>query len=94
MSPRPRMQLDGLIAEVAQYCGIGEDKLRDILETRYGRSRIKSLVRAMLRVFRPSKEHNNAGMRVGGRHIEPRIVSEVPGDAQMLGFDAPPLPEG
>lgn len=84
-----KAQLDSLIAEVARECRISEDRLRQILDDRYGKGRMRSLVKATLRVFRPSKQRGNAAMRVGGRRIEPHIVAEVPGDAQMLDFDEP-----
>lgn len=87
---RIRAQLDGLVTEAAGHCKISEDKLRHVLEERYAKGRMRSLVRATLRVFRPSKQHGNSGFRVGGRRVEPRLVAEVPGDAQMLEYDEPP----
>ena len=83
-------QLDGLIAEVATKFKIPEDRLRKVLDERYGKDRLRPLVKASLRVFRPSKQHGNAAMRIGGRRIEPRVVAEVPGDAQALDLEEPP----
>jgi hypothetical protein len=87
---RLRVQLDGLIREAAEHCKVSEERLRQILEERYARGHVRSLVRAAFRVFRPSKQHGNVGMRVAGRRIEPSFVADVPSDAQMLDFADPP----
>jgi hypothetical protein len=85
-----RSQLNGLIREVSEHCKMPEDRLRGILAERYGHGRMRSLVRATLRVFRPSKQHNNSSIRIGGRPIGADVVAEVPGDAQMLEYDDAP----
>jgi hypothetical protein len=90
-SDRLHAQLDGLISEAANHCQITEERMRRILEERYAKGRIRQLVRASLRLFEPSKAHGNAGIRVSGRRIEPRLVSDVPSNAQMLDFEEPPL---
>jgi len=87
---RARAQLDGLIHEAAGYYHVSEDKMRSILEERYAKGRMRQLIRASLRLFQPSKAHGNAAIRVSGRRIEPRLVSDVPSDAQMLEFEEPP----
>jgi hypothetical protein len=86
---RIRAQLDGLIAEAAVHCRMSEDKLRSVLEERYTRNKMRTLITAALRVFRPSKRHGNSAIRIGGRRIEPHIVADVPSDAQMVEFDEP-----
>lgn len=84
------IQLDGLISELAITCNTSEDKIRGFLEGRYGRGKGGSFIRACLRVFLPSKNHGNVAMRVERRRIEPKLIAEVPGAAQMLEFDEPP----
>jgi hypothetical protein len=88
-----RQQLDGLILEVSDYCKIPEEALRRLLAGRYAKGKMRPLIQSVMRVFRPSKQHSNSGLRISGRRIEPRLVAEVPGDAQMLEFDEPPHPK-
>jgi hypothetical protein len=87
---RIREQLDGLVTEVASECRLPETKIRKFLEDRYAKGHMRSLVRSTLRFFRPSKQQGNSAIRVGQRRIEPRVVAEFPGDAQMLEFEEPP----
>jgi hypothetical protein len=87
---RIKEQLDGLIAEAANHCGISEARIRQILEERYVRGRMRRLVQASLKLFQPSKAHGNVGIRVSGRRIEPKLVADVPSGAQMLEFEEPP----
>jgi hypothetical protein len=83
-------QLDGLIKEAAIMCNTPEDKIRAFLAGRYGKGRAGGMVRSCLGVFLPSKNHGNAAMIVGKRRIEPTLIAQVPGEAQMLDFDDPP----
>ena len=78
-------QLDNVVTEICSQCSLSEQKLRKILDERFGKGGMRSLVRATSRVFRPAKRHGNSGFRVGGHRIEPRLVAEVPGDALLPG---------
>jgi hypothetical protein len=84
-----RAELDKAVTEVAREFRVSEDHVKGILSTRYSKSpRIKLLARAAVRVFHPSKQQYNAGMLINGTHrIEPRLIAEVPSDAQLLDTD-------
>jgi hypothetical protein len=86
-APKIKRQLDGLVREVARECGIAEDKVRDLLQERYSKGRLKSLVHSTLGVFAPSKRQANAPLAIGNRHIDSETVASVPNDAQMLEFE-------
>lgn len=84
---KTRSQLNALIAEVAVRCNRSEDHIRAALERRYGRGHVKSLVRAGLQFFLPSKQQANAPVRIGSRIIDAETVAEIPSAAQMLEFE-------
>ncbi|MCI0430424.1 MAG: hypothetical protein L0210_07780 [Rhodospirillales bacterium] len=79
-----RRHLDGLVTEVAQRCGVSEDRIRMLLEERYGKGRVRQLMGSAIRVFHPSRRQKNSGMLVGHRRIEPEVVAEIPNDLKLL----------
>lgn len=80
-------EVGNLTKELSARSGIPEDQIKAALDDQFGKGRNKGFVHACLSVFRPSKERGNAPMIVANRRIEPRLIAEVPGDAQMLDFD-------
>lgn len=82
-----RVQLDGLIAEIAPQIGKSESQVRDVLDERYkDRTMWRRLANTTSRFFAPSKQQNSAPMEVNGRKIERPAVQDVP--AEFLVDDA------
>lgn len=73
-------QLDGLIADLSKKTHCPEEKIREVLERKYGGRRLRTLARAAIQVFRPSKHQANAEIRLAGRKIDTETVAEMPGD--------------
>lgn len=83
-------KLDGVITDVSREFNLSETKVRDVLKERYDNPpRVKLLAKAVIRVFTPSKKQNNAEMTIGDWRIEPRLIAEVPSDAQILEAEDP-----
>lgn len=82
-------QLRGLVADLSRLTGCPEDKIRAILEEKYGGNRLRSLARSAMQVFRPSKHQSNAPVRTAGRVISQQTISEMPGDIaeDVIGAD-------
>jgi hypothetical protein len=81
---RIKEQLDGLVEEVSQECHVSKDNIKHVLETRYTKTRINMLARAVIRVFTTSKNQNNSPMIIGDKRIEPRLIAEVPSNIKLL----------
>lgn len=94
-----RDQLNGMVKEVAAQFHLSEEAIKRALEDRYGSesrggpTRARMLAKAALRVFTPSKHQNNSAIVVGDRRIEPRLIAEVPSDAQILDAEDQPTSE-
>lgn len=82
-----KVQLDGLIAEIAPQVGKTENQIRDVLDERYReRTMWRRLANTTSRFFAPSKQQNSAPMEVNGREIARPAVQDVP--AEFLIDDA------
>jgi hypothetical protein len=90
-SKRIREQFDSTAKELSAECGISEEKIKGILEKRYGKSRIRVLAQSALSFFRPSKQENNAPISIGGKFIDSETVAEVPNDAQIAAAEVPEI---
>lgn len=82
-----RRQLDSLISELAERTDTDEDKIRQILDEKYGRRSLKNMARAAAGFFAPSKHQKNASVTVGKRKIERDTVAEIPGDVAADALD-------
>jgi hypothetical protein len=82
--PKLKSQMAGLIKEVAEVLEVSEDAIKEVLEARYSGGRIKSLLGACSKVLRPSKNQDNAPMRINRVILDHETVAEFPSDAQAL----------
>jgi hypothetical protein len=90
-SKRIREQFDAVAKELSGECNVSEERIKNILEKRYGKSRIRILAQSALSFFKPSKRQSDAPIKIGHRVIDSETVSEIPTDAQIQGADVPEI---
>lgn len=82
-----RRQLNGLVAEVAQRCGLEEADVRRTLENRYQKTGIKRLAGNAMRVVMPSKRQGSAPIIIGDRTVPRESIEEIPADANIQEYE-------
>jgi hypothetical protein len=82
-SKRIRDGLDGTIKDLALEFAVPEERVRTILENKYGPSQVRRVATAAISFFTPSKRQSNASVTIGTRRIEPELVGEIPSAAQI-----------
>ncbi|MDE2228959.1 MAG: hypothetical protein KGL11_07965 [Alphaproteobacteria bacterium] len=80
-------QLDGLIKDVSGHLGVDEIHIRGLLEKRYDKKRLPTLLRSAVQFFAPSKRQGNAPITIGRRRVDSDTVAEFPSDARIQDFD-------
>lgn len=80
---KTQRQLDGLIADVAKMLHQDEHHVREIISKKYHRSGISNVFSAAQKFLTPSKNQNNASLRVGNRDFPRYVVAEFPNQAQI-----------
>jgi hypothetical protein len=86
-SKRLREQFDSIAKELAGESGIAEERIKKILEAKYGKSRLRILAQSAIGFFSPSKHQDNAPIVIGRRRIDRETVAEVPSDIEIEGSD-------
>ncbi len=82
-----KVQLDGLIAEIAPQVGKSEKQIREVLEDRYEeRKAWRRLANTASRFFAPSKRQNSAPVMINDRRVPQEAVRDIP--AEYLVEDA------
>ncbi|HWA30053.1 MAG TPA: hypothetical protein VG867_03095 [Rhizomicrobium sp.] len=90
-SKRLRAQLKDVTTELSRECGLSEEKIAHILESKYGKSRLRLIAHAATNFFTVSKRANNAPVMISNRNLDHEYVSEVPSDAQIEEGDVPEI---
>lgn len=90
-SKRIHGHMDGLVKELSAECGVSEEKIKKIVEKRYGKSRIRILSQAAIDFFKPSKNENNAPVMIGPNEFDSEIVSCVPTEAEIESANVPEI---
>lgn len=91
-SKRIRKHLKDAIKELSGESGISEERISQILEKAYGKSRIRVLAQSAINFFQPSKNANNAPILISDdRKIARATVADVPSEAQIEEAEVPQL---
>ena len=90
---RVRDQLDGLISEVATLLGKEEAEIKKLLDDRYEKFSIRRLASATHNLLLPSKNQNNAPVRVNRVLIPHEVIAEFPSEAQLAADEPKPFSE-
>lgn len=77
-SVESRSQLDALISDLSNTCNVPEEKIRKTLAERYKTGRLRAIAGAAAKFFRPSKNQDNAPIRMGRRIIPREVAREMP----------------
>ena len=88
-SRRIRQHLDSVTKELAGECRISEERIKKILETKYGKSRLRILAQSAISFFKPSKPQDNAPVMISGRKIDRETIKEVPSEAEIESAEVP-----
>jgi hypothetical protein len=90
-SHRIRGHFEGLAKEVAKELNISEERIRTVLEEKYGASKLRLISGSAIRFFMPSKRQANAAVLIGRQNIDSETVADIPSDAQIETADEPEM---
>lgn len=83
------VKLDEAVSDLARLAGKSEQEIRRILDRHLRKkARLKDLAKAAIRIFRPSRNQNNAPLQIGERLIDSDTVAEVPNQVDLKVLDA------
>jgi hypothetical protein len=88
-SRRIREKFDDLTKELSKETGLSEERITSVLQSKYGKSRVRVLAHSALGLFSPSKRRHNAPVIIDQRRIEPPTIADIPNEAQIDAADVP-----
>jgi hypothetical protein len=90
-SKRLRAHTDELTKELSRETGVSEEKIKSILESKFGKGRIRVLGHAALSFFAPSKRESNAPVVIGNKRFDSETIAEIPSEAQIEEANVPEI---